>query len=385
MREHSARPWHNPAWHAVFAFSLGALVLIKDLAPLDADALVSAPRWAHGVVLAGMCALLLLRKRMPVAAMVAGWPLVALDVILGLTLPVLLVAGEHLHSAVLYGSRRASRVIASAVAILIAGVVVIAVVRGWNMRSTAELLLTLCALPLVPVWWGMNMRQQRESAEAERARADDLARIAALDRDAAVHAERASMARDLHDVIAGHLSAIAIQSEALLTLPDGHPRTRTVLRSVRENSVDALAEMRAMIGLLRADDDVSERTAPARLRELDRLIRSARASGLDVRVDAEHPPELPAAVDLSAFRIVQEALTNAVKHAPGSRAEVNVRHGEGTLVVEVIDDGAGAVLNPSGTGLITMSERAQAVGGVLVAGPCARGWRVRAELPVEDE
>ncbi|MGH3859247.1 sensor histidine kinase [Actinokineospora sp.] len=385
MRERPVRPWQKPVWHAVFAFSLGALVLLKDLAPLEAPAAIPVSVWPHVLVLAGMCALMLLRLRAPVPAMVAGWPLLAADVAMGLTLPVVLVASEHLYAAVLYGSRRASRTIAAAVGLLIVSIIVIAVVHGWDMRTTTDLLLKACALPLVPVWWGMNLRQQRESAEAERARADDLTRIAALDRDAAVHAERASMARDLHDVIAGHLSAIAIQSEALLTLPDGHPRTRTVLRSVRENSVDALAEMRAMIGLLRADDDVSERTAPARLRELDRLIRSARASGLDVRVDAEHPPELPAAVDLSAFRIVQEALTNAVKHAPGSRAEVSVSHGGGTLVVEVTDDGTGAVPNPSGTGLITMTERAQAVGGVLVAGPCARGWRVRAELPVEDE
>jgi signal transduction histidine kinase len=240
----------------------------------------------------------------------------------------------------------------------------------------------------VPVLWGYEVRRHSEQAEAERERAEQTRRMAALDRAAAVTAERTRMARDLHDVIAGQLSAIAIQSEAALTLPDADPATlRRVLTAVRRDSVASLAEMRTMIGLLRADGsaDTEPRTSPAGLDRLDALLDAGRANGLHIDVDDRRsaPGPVPAAVDQTAYRIVREALTNAAKHAPGSRVRMSLTHLDGELVIELDNDivpgappGGG-----TGTGLLGLAERASAVGGTVETGAHERIWRVRATLP----
>ncbi|HEY6737306.1 MAG TPA: histidine kinase, partial [Actinopolymorphaceae bacterium] len=206
---------------------------------------------------------------------------------------------------------------------------------------------------------------------------------------------RSRMARDLHDVIAGHLSAIAIQSEAVLSMAvnaesrGGDPAVRetvnTVLRSVRENSVQALNEMRTMIGLLRGDDDSDPQTSPPRLRELDPLIESARAGGVRLEVigDPAALPELPAAVDLVAYRIVQEALTNVVKHASGAAATLRVDQVDHRVEIEVRNELTSTpATTVSGTGLASMRERAQSVGGSVTADRDGNVWRVHARLPV---
>ncbi|MDQ3405835.1 MAG: histidine kinase [Actinomycetota bacterium] len=380
------RTGRPPIWHAVMAFGFGSVLLAADFPLVGHSALIPHPDWLRLLVLACLCALQLGRERAAVPMFLFGLPLVAVDAAMGLSLPAMIVAGDQLFTAILHGSRRASRSLVWTVFALMIAMAVAFLFIAADPRSWLLLVLQLGSLPLIPVWWAINMRQQRALTDAERERADSLAHIAVLDREAAVHAERASMARDLHDVIAGNMSAIAIQSEALLSMREGDPDTvRAVLRSVRENAVESLTEMRAMIGLLRSENVSDGFAAPARLRELERLVRSARAAGLDVHATSEPTDDLPAAVDLSAFRIVQEALTNAVKHAPGSRAEVVVRVRDGTLVVEVTNNKAGARVNPAGTGLLSMTERARGVGGRLVAGPHGPGWRVRAELPVEDE
>jgi signal transduction histidine kinase len=297
----------------------------------------------------------------------------------------MIVYTDFLYAATLYGSRRTSRVMIGVAAAAVVVVLVAVLVLAQQWRTAVLAGLGVLPFVLTPVWWAANVRQQRDIAETERANAGQLAKIAELDRRAAVAAERGRMARDLHDVIAGHLSAIAIQSEAALSLPD--PKlAKTVLESVRENSVSALEEMRAMIGLLKAEGGDAETTAPARLADLSKLVESARASGLEVRVGStvDEVP-LPTAVDLTAYRIAQEALTNAVKHAPGGRVDVDVRYLDGVLAVEVRNDVHHRHAPPadgSGTGLLNMRERADAVGGTLTAGPAEGGWLVRAELPV---
>ncbi|WP_258904528.1 sensor histidine kinase [Actinokineospora sp. UTMC 2448] len=379
--ERRRRPWQLPVWHAVIWFGFGSVLLAVDV-PLVLDAAVlPAPHWARLLVLAALCALHLARDTHPVPALIAGQPLLLLDAAMGLSLPALLAAGDLLYSAVLNGPRRASRVLLGAAFACVAAAAAVSLTIGKDLRDSTLYFLTFAPIPMLPVWWATNVRRQREAAEAERARADQLAHIVELDRAAAVQRERAAMARDLHDVIAGHVSAVAIQSEALLSRADGDATARAVLRSVRENSVAALTEMRAMIGLLRSESP-DALTAPARLRDLAQLVGSARAAGLDVAASAE-VGELPAAVDLSAYRIVQEALTNAVKHG-GSRAEVNVRQADGRLVVEVVNDVPAARERGDGTGLLSMTERAAAVGGALSAGPRGGRWHVRADLPLEE-
>lgn len=240
----------------------------------------------------------------------------------------------------------------------------------------------------LPIGWGLEVRWHRGRAELHRQRAEQAQRLAVLESAAAVAAERARMARDLHDVIAGQLSAIAIQSAAALNLPDADPATlRRVLGAVRQDSVASLAEMRTMIGLLRADGaaEGESRIAPAGLDELDALLARARAAGLKVMVD-DHRRDghaLAAAADLAAFRIVQESLTNVMKHAPGGAVRLGLAHENGELVVRVDNDLVeGAPGGGSGTGLLGLDERARAVGGRFSAGAHGRTWSVRAVLPV---
>ncbi|QLY33524.1 sensor histidine kinase [Nocardia huaxiensis] len=410
------RPWFEdwPAWQrdglmAAACFAVGSLLLLVN-APLvvrfGAAADVPVTWWAPYVALAAICCTQVLRTRAPIAGLLAGIVVTAAAVpVAGLSLGALYVLSDLLYSATMNSSLRANRIIIGVTGSTVAAVGVSVALASGDWRLGLLTVLGVGAFPLIPVWWATEVRSHRAMADAARERADQLERIAELDRRAAVVAERARMARDLHDVIAGHLSAIAIQSEAALSMVDGDPEiTRKVLLSVRENSVASLTEMRAMIGLLRSDDPNAPepRTAPPRLTDLDPLLDSARAAGLAVRSHIDTPPDLPAAVDLSAYRIVQEALTNAVKHAPGSRTEVTLSRCEDTLLIDVTNraavgapasNGAAAAHGPDGgvpdhesgkggTGLSNMRERAQAVGGTFAAGPCDDGWRVRAELPI---
>lgn len=372
--------WQQDALIALVTWVAGALVYTAGIHRL----LTShdhAPLWVRLLELTALCGLELLRRRVPWALLLAT-AVLAVDIWISPSLPVVVIFTDFLYAATLYGSRRMSRVMIGVAAFSVVGVLSAVLLLGQEWRTAVLAAVSVLPFVLTPVWWAANVRQQRDIAETERANAGQLAKIAELDRKAAVAAERGRMARDLHDVIAGHLSAIAIQSEAALSMPDAKV-ARAVLESVRENSVSALEEMRAMIGLLKAEGD-AETTAPARLAELSKLVESARASGLEVRVEStvEGLP-LPAAVDLTAYRITQEALTNAVKHAPGGRVAVDIRVREGVLAVEVRND----VRRPhradgAGTGLLNMRERAAAVGGELTAGPAGEGWLVRAELPV---
>ena len=196
--------------------------------------------------------------------------------------------------------------------------------------------------------------------------------------------------------MAGQLSAIALQSEAVLTGPDPDPALmHRVLGAVREGSVSALAEMRTMIGLLRADpEDGEPRTAPAGLDRLDPLLDTARSRGLRLEVTDDRPPGARpvAAVDLVAYRILQEGLTNAAKHAPGATVRVLLRHDADALVVgldnELTDRPTGPPGTSGGAGLLGLSERVAAVGGSWSAGetratgPERARWRVRARLPL---
>jgi signal transduction histidine kinase len=303
-------------------------------------------------------------------------------------LAMMLILGDLLYCSVLHTSERLSLRVAGATAAVAGGAALVSLVFEGG-RAAVLVILNLGLVLAVPVLWGREVRLHRGQADAQRERAEQASRMAELDRAAAVAAERARMARDLHDVIAGQLSGIAIQSEAALNMPDPDPAVlRRVLQSVRRDSVASLAEMRTMIGLLRADGagDADPRTAPAGLDRLDALLESAAGTGLLIEVDDARggTAELPAAVDLAAFRIVQESLTNAAKHAPRSRVRLYLDDHDGELVIEIENDlvpGAPAG-GGTGTGLLGLHERADAVGGTVTAGADGGRWRVRAVLPV---
>ena len=392
-------PPHGPS--ADRAYSVGILLagltlLALDVQMLGTDQPVVEPPggallWQTVVLLLGTTVLLLKRRR-PVAVLVAVTVLVAADVTLGGSLGMYLVLFDALFTVARAAGRRARATVLAVLVALVLGVLVATVLAGMPARDVVQLTLVAGSLLLPPWWWGSDVRrsevlvaEQSRRADAERARADlarahadDVARIAALDRDRAVQEERTRMARDLHDVVAGHMSAVAIHTEAALAGPPEPGRDRAALAAARTGALDALAEMRAMILVLRegaAPDDV---VAPPGL---------ARADDLDVDVVGDVPSELPAAVDHTAFRILQEAATNARKHGAG-RARVRATCEAGALVLVAenpLRDDDAPPADPalsSATGLVTMRERAVALGGTLTAGPVGTTWQVRARLPL---
>jgi signal transduction histidine kinase len=196
----------------------------------------------------------------------------------------------------------------------------------------------------------------------------------------------------LHDVLAHNISLISVQAGVALHLMEERPeQARTALSAIREASKEALTEMRSVLGVLRQVDEEAPRAPSAGLSRLDSLIEGAEAAGLQVRTDIEGTPRpLPAAVDLAAFRIIQEALTNVARHAGQAATEVRIRYGERDLILQVDDDGRGGgplmLSGGRGTGVAGMRERATALGGELQAGPRpGGGFRVWARLPLEGQ
>jgi signal transduction histidine kinase len=196
--------------------------------------------------------------------------------------------------------------------------------------------------------------------------------------------ERLRIARDLHDVIAHTLTTINVQAATAAQLIDRDPaHARSALETIEDASRDAIAELRAVLGVLRAEPDTPLAPAPG-LDQLPDLVARARADGVPIEldVDGEQPERLPDAVSLAAFRIVQESLTNARRHAAGATVHVRLAFDRDNLTVEV-ENGAVAAVNGTapGVGIMGMRERAVTVGGTLEAGPVASGFRVRARLP----
>jgi signal transduction histidine kinase len=227
----------------------------------------------------------------------------------------------------------------------------------------------------------IRIRSQRGAALA-RSREEELRRLASE--------ERMRMARDLHDVVAHNISVINVQANTALHLMDRQPeRARTALATINDVSKQALVELRSVLGVLRDVDAQAPRTPAPGLARLGDLVENASATGLSVRVEEDgEPVPLPADVDLAAYRIIQEALTNSARHSGGTNATVRLGYGDGALDIEVADDGrprAGRAphANGSGNGIAGMAERAAALGGTLEAGPRpGSGFRVRARLPL---
>jgi signal transduction histidine kinase len=226
----------------------------------------------------------------------------------------------------------------------------------------------------------------RRRAEADRLRElnVDLERRKEADSRAAVEAERARIARELHDVVAHAVSVIVVQAQAADRVLEGEQTSaRESLHAIESTARTALVEMRRLLELLRPEDEGAGLVPQPGLDQLGALVTQVREAGLDVdlRVEGERRA-VPAGVDLSAFRIVQEALTNVLKHAGPARAAVTLRYRPGEIELEVVDDGAAARSNGRGHGLLGMRERAAVVGGRVETGPRdGRGYAVRASLP----
>ncbi|MFF7755871.1 sensor histidine kinase [Streptomyces sp. NPDC007971] len=238
---------------------------------------------------------------------------------------------------------------------------------------------------------GDAVRSRRAVVQAIRERAERAERTREEEARRRVAEERLRIARDLHDVVAHHIALVNVQAGVAAHIMDKRPdQAKEALAHVREASRSALGELRATVGLLRQSDDPEAPTEPAPgLSRLDELVGTFRNAGLPVQVArTDHGTELPAAVDLAAYRIIQEALTNAQKHAgPDAKAEVSVVRVGPHIEVTVLDDGGGAGGEPGaggGHGLLGMRERVTALSGTLTTGPrYGGGFRVHAILPVK--
>jgi signal transduction histidine kinase len=234
----------------------------------------------------------------------------------------------------------------------------------------------------------IRIRSQRAAALA-RSRDEELRRLAGE--------ERIRMARDLHDVVAHNISVINVQANTALHLMDRQPeRARSALTTINDVSKQALIELRSVLGVLRDVDangltESAPRAPAPGLARLGDLLEHAAAAGLAVRVEEEgQRVPLPAEVDVAAYRIIQEALTNSARHSGGANATVRLGYGGDVLLVEVTDDGASrpparplGQAGGSGHGIAGMTERAAALGGTLEAGPGSdKGFGVRAWLPL---
>ncbi|MFG2572260.1 sensor histidine kinase [Streptomyces sp. NPDC048481] len=340
--------------------------------------------WPVLVPLTVMAGCELLRRTAPRTALAVAGVTVTADLVTQGNVSTILMFTDVVYAAVLYGPLASARRIQWITALLtVAGTVVPFAV--WRVPEALLIGVIVGVVAYGPAATGWIVRDHRDAAEAARLRAEQTALLAEADRAQAVTAERARMARELHDMVANHLSAIAIHSTAALSLDDPDTSRRS-LAVIRENSVEGLAEMRRLIGILRDGSGDREPAAAPTLDGLRALVDGARANGLDVSLDADHGT-LPTPVEFAAYRIVQESLTNALKHARPGRVTVRLVQRDGALDLRVLSpyghrDGPRAP--GSGAGLVGMRERTALLGGTFAAGPQGPRWSVHAVLPLVD-
>ncbi|MEU0159834.1 histidine kinase [Streptomyces sp. NPDC006261] len=356
----------------------------------------SAP-WVTLVPLTVIAAMELLRRSAPRTALTVATLALVADQFTRGSLATILMFTDVMYAAVLYGTPAAARRLP--VATLLVTVASAIGFLAWFRTPEALLIGVVTGLvSFVPAITGVSVRNHRTAAEAARLSAAQTARLAEMDRVQAVVAERARMARELHDMVANHLSAVAIHSTAALSIDD--PDTsRSALKVIRENSVEGLAEMRRLIGLLREGGEDGAPAAAPTLASLDALVEQANTNGApsglvctleDTREAGSGA--LPTPVELAAYRIVQESLTNALKHAAPGPVTVRLDLTGDVLAVEVTSvfgSRTGPTAPGSGAGLVGMRERVALLGGTWGAGAEPDGdgtkiWRVRAELPVAE-
>ncbi len=300
-----------------------------------------------------------------------------------------------LYSAVAHG-RGARR--ALAVGVALAGALLAEVVRELvfehggilpGLPLNEGLLLVYNAAAIVfPIALAAAVRASRADRRALAAQAVELAREREANARRAVLEERVRIARELHDVVAHHVSVMGIQAGAARRVMERRPEQAAVaLAGIEESSRSAVLELQRLLGVLRRDGQPDDLAPQPDLARLPELVAEAGAAGLAVELAIEGEPRpLPGTIELSAYRIVQEALTNARKHSGGRRATVRIGYGDDALELEVVDDGRARVRagRAAGHGLIGMRERASLHGGQLRAGPCpGGGFAVRARLPLE--
>ena len=332
---------------------------------------------ARAVVLLGMTAAVAWRRRAPVgvlAAEVAGVVLVPRYLDLPQGIAILIAA----YTAALYSNRR----------VIVVALLVMASAWIWGFGGRAEIPGGLIPVLLVaPAFLaGTALRRRELRAEASAERADRLER----EREAALRAERARIARELHDVVTHSVSVMVLQTGAARQImAKDERRSRALLESVEASGRSALEELRRLLGLLSDHGGEPPLSPQPGVTEIPSLIEKVRDAGVPVELSVEgQPRSVAGGVAVAAYRIVQEALTNVLKHANGAPARVVLRWADGALDLEILDRGPGQAVGARdhsvGRGITGMRERAAMYGGTLEAHPDAdRGYVVQAHLPLD--
>jgi signal transduction histidine kinase len=380
-------------WRFARAYGLDVLIAIAAVESAFEVALrhdpLREPRttlWLAAPAIALVVLALLGRRRFPFAAPASVWLLAAaLSLVDGRLVPfsaTAVVAG--IAAAFLLGNLRDAVRARLGLALVLAGAAI--VVYNDPNPAAGELIFT----PLLfAIGWlaGFAMRERAEQAEAAEVRAAQAEREREAAARIAVAEERARIARELHDIVAHAVSVMVLQVGAVRhKLADTHPEDGEALKGVEQTGRTALTEMRRLLGAMRREgDDLALAPQPG-LGNLGVLLEQVGRAGLPVRLHVDGEPyPLPHALDLSAYRIVQEGLTNALKHARASQADVTIRYRSDELDIEVRDDGDGALpAHGHGHGLVGVRERVKVYGGEMTAdAPSGGGFVLSTRLPLE--
>jgi signal transduction histidine kinase len=350
-----------------------------------------APRttlWFDVPAIAAIVLTLLARRRFPFAAPASFWLLAAaVSFVDGRLLPFTLgvfIAG--IAASFLLGNLRDELQARLGLGMVVGGAAII--VYNKPGHAAGELVF----IPLLfAIGWlaGFAVRERAEQAEAAEARATEAERERESAARVAVAEERARIARELHDIVAHAVSVMVLQVGAVRhKLPETLAEDADALRGVEQTGRTALAEMRRLLGAMRRDGDDLELAPQPGLDRLDSLLEEVGRAGLPVQLHVDGEPfALPQGIDLSAYRIVQEALTNALKHAHAGQADVTVRYRPDELSIEVRDNGEGSSSGDGlGHGLVGIRERVKIYGGEMTAGTATGdGYILSARLPLSGD
>jgi signal transduction histidine kinase len=370
----------------------GAVVLLASVGLLDLAVRRDAPNappssmWFAVAAVATLVLVLCTRRRFPFAGPAAYWLLAAgisfVDWQLIPFINSLIVVG--MAAAFLLGNLRDSVRAGIGLAVVLGAAATIV----YKIPGHQTSLLFFLPLEFGISWLaGYALRERAERVEAAEVRATQAERDREAAARVAVAEERARIARELHDIVAHAVSVMVLQVGAVRhKLPEAREDDREALSRVEQAGRTALAEMRRLLGAMRRDGDGVELGPQPGLDGLDSLLEDVGRAGLPVRVQMDGgPAPLPRAIDLSAYRIVQEGLTNALKHARASHADVTLRYAPDELQIEVRDDGKGGAGNGGpGYGLVGIRERVKIYGGEMNAGATPEGGYVlSARLPLD--
>lgn len=373
-----------------FAFDLVVVLLaiegVLGVLRRDADmATTLTPRWAGAVAVVALVVPLLARRQLPFAAPLMVW---LMGAVLSFIDGQFVVATFSAYAAgaaaafLLGNLPEPARARLGLVAVLLGALVVL-----YNSPARAVSDFVTISATFAAAWLaGFVLRARVELAMHAEQRADAAERERESSARVAVVEERSRITRELHDVVAHAVSVMVLQVGAVRhRLPDSQSDVKVALKTVEDTGRSALTEMRRLLEVIHDDDPGAGLSPQPGLDHLDTLVEKVGLAGLSVRVHREGEPFLlPAAIDLSAFRILQEGLTNCLKHAAGTRADVTLRYLPGELRIEVVDDGIGpASYDQPGRGIMGMRERVNIFGGTMAVGAGPRGgFRLDVRLPV---